>query len=514
MIVLSLIKYNGTDQACWQPAGRLFLLGEAPRQRLDWILLATTCATEPQRVVVVFYETDSGHLIGHVAPLTGVLFCLQELLRCFSVSLPQCALCCTNTRILNILHTDIGILGAGPAGAAAALRLSTLGIPCVVVDKAAFPRPKVCGDAISGKVTTLLHRMDPDMLRRFDAQPVHTGVWGIRFVAPNRKVLDIPFGGGIMPASASAPGYVCRRTDFDYFLVQEMKRRPSITLLENTDIQHVEKIESGYSIATADLHTQIHCQLLLVANGAHSAFSRKAIGLHKDPAHHAASVRAYFEGVGGMHPQGFIELHFLRPILPGYFWIFPLPDGRANVGLGIRSDVVGRKRLNLRQVFQELIYTHPGLRERFAHARQEGPLEGYGLPLGSKPRPISGDHYLLLGDAGHLIDPLTGEGIGNAFYSGIIAAEQAQRCLEAHNFSADFLKAYDQRVARVLGSEMQLSYRLQRLLAWPAAASLMANIIAGNSRIVHAFTRMYTDFELRMQLVNPLFWLRMMWRKH
>lgn len=438
---------------------------------------------------------------------------LAHYLRHFSLPLPQRALRLKNISVLSILQTDIGILGAGPAGAAAALRLGTLGIPCIIVDKATFPRPKVCGDAISGKVTTLLHRMNPDMLRRFDAQPMHTGVWGIRFVAPNRKVLDIPFGGGIMPASASAPGYVCRRTDFDHFLVQEMKHYPSITLLENTDIQHVEKTGSGYCMATADLRTQVHCRLLLVANGAHSAFSRKIAGLHKDPAHHAASVRAYFDGVSGMHSQGFIELHFLRPILPGYFWIFPLPDGRANVGLGIRSDVVSKKHLNLRQVFQELICTHPSLRERFAHARREGPLEGYGLPLGSRPRPISGDHYLLLGDAGHLIDPLTGEGIGNAFYSGVIAAEQAQRCLEVQNFSADFLKAYDQRVARVLGSEMQLSYRLQSLLAWPAVASLMANVIAGNSNIIHAFTRMYTDFELRLQLVNPMFWLKMMWRK-
>lgn len=410
-------------------------------------------------------------------------------------------------------HTDICIVGAGPGGAAAALKLSYLGIPCILADKARFPRDKVCGDAVSGKVTTLLHRLDPEMLRRFDALPKHTGVWGIRFVAPNAKILDIPFGGGLMPEAASSPGYVCRRLDFDNFLIEEVKHRDNILFLPETEIKHYEKTETGYRLSDREQSLRISCRLLLVADGAHSAFSRKNAGLDLDPAHHAGSVRAYFRNVGGMHERGFIELHFLRPILPGYLWIFPLPDGRSNVGLGIRSDVISKKRFNLRKTFHELLDNHPGLRERFVHAEMEGPLEGYGLPLGSKPRPISGEGYMLLGDAGHLIDPLTGEGIGNAFYSGIIAAEQAQKCLAADDFSAAFLTDYDKRVARVLGSEMQLSYRLQRMLAYPAVAAFLANVIAGNARIIAAFTRMYTDFELRLQLVNPLFWLKMMWKK-
>ncbi len=411
------------------------------------------------------------------------------------------------------IDTDICIVGAGPGGAAAALKLSYLGIPCVVADKAFFPRDKICGDAISGKVTTLLHRMDPEMLRRFDALPSHVGVWGIRFVAPNGKVLDIPFGGGIMPEAASSPGYVCRRIDFDNFLVEEIRRRGEITFLEGVEIHHYERTPQGYRLHDRDQTLHVNCRLLLVANGAHSAFSRKEAGLEKDPAHHAASVRAYFKNVSGMHEKGFIELHFLDSILPGYFWVFPLPGNRANVGLGIRSDIVGHKRIHLRNTFMELMATHPALKERFTHAEMEGDIEGYGLPLGSKPRPISGDCYMLLGDAGHLIDPLTGEGIGNAFYSGIIAAEQAIKCLEADDFSAVFLKDYDKRVARVLGSEMRLSYRLQRMLQYPTVASFLANVIAGNARIVSSFTQMYTDFELRLQLVNPLFWIRMMWKK-
>lgn len=407
------------------------------------------------------------------------------------------------------IQTAVCIIGAGPGGAATALKLSFLGIPCTIVDKASFPRDKICGDAISGKVTTLLHRMDPAMLERFNALSSHTGVWGIRFVAPNLRAVDIPFQDGQLTAGGGSPGYVCRRVDFDNFLVRELQNRPLVQLLLETDIQQIEKTADGFRLMDTSGNYRIDCRLLIMAGGAQAAFSRKYAGLEKDNQHHAAAVRAYFKDVSGIREGNYIELHFLKSVLPGYFWIFPLPDGRVNVGLGMRSDIISKSRINLKDSFYRLIETEPSLKARFAGAVQETPLQGYGLPLGSKKRPISGEAFMLVGDAGHLIDPLTGEGIGNAFYSGVIAAEQAAKCLENNDFSATFMQAYDIRVARVLGSEMKLSYRLQRMLAYPWLASALAGIIAGNAGIIQAFTGMYTDFEQRLRLVSPWFWLKM-----
>lgn len=115
---------------------------------------------------------------------------------------------------------------------------------------------------------------------------------------------------------------------------------------------------------------------------------------------------------------------------------------------------------------------------------------------------------MLLGDAGHLIDPLTGEGIGNAFYSGMIAAEQAEHCLSEQRFDAEFLQAYDRRIERVLRPEMRLSYRLQRIMQHMWLTNLMTSFIADNPRIIELLTRMYTDFDLRRRLAKPGFWLR------
>lgn len=412
-----------------------------------------------------------------------------------------------------MIHTDVCIVGAGPGGAATALKLSYLGIPCVLVDKAVFPRDKICGDAISGKVTTLLDRLDPAILERFRAQATQADVWGITFVAPNHKSFAIPFQPNYTRDQAAAPGYVAKRLDFDNFLIEEVRRRDNIRLVLNTSIARYERTDRGFLVESEDRSFQVSARMLIVANGAHSSFSRNYVGFKKEPRHYAGAVRAYYKNVAGLSEDNFLELHYLKGVTPGYFWIFPLPDGYANVGLGLRTDVIARRKVNLQRELDRIIRTHPVLTERFRNAELTGPVKGYGLPLGSKKRILSGDHYLLVGDAAHLIDPLTGEGIGNAFYSGFIAAEQVQQCLEQNDFSAAFLRAYDVRVDRVLGSELRLSYKLQKMLAYPWLVNLLAYIISNNQRILNFFSRMYVDFDVREQLVKPVFWLKMFFYK-
>ncbi|NRB49619.1 MAG: geranylgeranyl reductase family protein [Saprospiraceae bacterium] len=408
-----------------------------------------------------------------------------------------------------MLETDIFILGAGPGGVATALKLSYLGIPCIIADKAVFPRDKVCGDAISGKVTTLLNRLDPEILARFHNSPFHVDVWGIRFLAPNERLLDIPFKAQQDRSVQNAPGYVCRRMDFDNFLIEELKQRNNVQFFDNTAITKYERQGEFWMLSNDDGSFKVKTKLLIAADGAYSRFARQIGGLEKDNAHYAAAVRAYYSNVKGLSEEGFIELHFIKSIIPGYFWVFPLPDGGANVGLGMRSDILAKKQLNLKECLAELIENHPKLTPRFAEARLEGKVIGFGLPLGSKKRTISGDGYMLVGDAGHLVDPLTGEGIGNAFYSGFIAAEQAQACLKENNFSAAFLQAYDVRVERVLGSEMKISYRLQKMISFPRIANVLGYIISRNQKAIQVLSNIYTDFEVRLKLTKPLFWLKM-----
>jgi menaquinone-9 beta-reductase len=178
------------------------------------------------------------------------------------------------------------------------------------------------------------------------------------------------------------------------------------------------------------------------------------------------------------------------------------------VGLGMRSDFISRRRYNLTKGMQEIITSHPAFKERFRNAELAGKITGYGLPLGSKKRTLSGDHFMLVGDAGHLIDPLSGEGIGNAIYSGYIAAEQAQQCLSSNDFSAKTMQAYDLRVARVLGKEMEMSYRIQQLMTKPWLVNFTANRVVKNPNLIYMIAQMYTDLEVRKKALNPLFWIK------
>ncbi|HHG83299.1 MAG TPA: geranylgeranyl reductase, partial [Bacteroidetes bacterium] len=216
------------------------------------------------------------------------------------------------------------------------------------------------------------------------------------------------------------------------------------------------------------------------------------------------------KGVKGLDKDNFIELHFLKDFLPGYFWIFPLPNGMANVGVGMRSDKVAKRKVNLKLQMAEIIEKYPELRDRFADAEMVGGIKGYGLPLGSKKRKISGDGYLLIGDAASLIDPFTGEGIGNALYSGYFAALQAERDLVNKDFSAAGHLQYDKEVYTRLWSELKLSHRMQRMVNYPWLFNLVVNKAQRNKVLRETISCMFEDLDMRERLRNPMFYFKLL----
>jgi len=407
-------------------------------------------------------------------------------------------------------HADICILGAGPGGATAALHLARAGHACLLLDRAAFPRDKVCGDALSGKVLSELKRIDESLPGKLAAAPAQVPSWGIDFFAPNGRRLAIPFKPHFDKTRDRAAGHVAKRLDFDNLLVEEVRRQPLITFRENADVAHTERTADGWELRAKTGEIVATCRLLLVANGAQSAFARQVAGHALEPEHHCAGLRAYYRNVQDMSADNFIELHFIKEFLPGYLWIFPLPDGQANVGVGMLSATVASKKINLRQRLDEILTTHPALAPRFAGAERLGPVRGFGLPLGSKRRALSGPGYLLLGDAGSLIDPFSGEGISHAMVSGRHAAHWAVEALQANDFGPDFLKNYDRAVYNRLGQELRLSSVMQRLLNFPSLFNFIANRAIGNPTLAETLSMMFLDLDLRERLRQPGFYFRLL----
>lgn len=408
-----------------------------------------------------------------------------------------------------MIKTDVCIIGAGPGGSVTALFLAKHGIPSVVVDKAKFPRDKICGDALSGKVVEVLKKLDEKIVTELHLSPIQVGSWGVKFIAPNLKHIRIPFKKDF-DKQQRAPGFISRRVDFDNFLVEIIKQNSSIQLFEETEIKNFELQKDGWMLSDNNGEEVIHAKLIIAADGAHSAFAKQVGKIQVEQSHYCAGVRAYYKGVTELDEDNFIELHFTKEFLPGYFWIFPLPGGRANVGVGMRSDYVSKRKVNLKKMMTEIIEKYPSLSRRFEKAEPEGEIKGYGLPLGSKKRKISGERFMLIGDAASLIDPFTGEGIGNAMMSGMIAAEVVKNRLREEIFSASALNEYDEKVYNRLWSELKLSKQMQELVKYPWLFNMVVNKANKSKLLRETISCMFEDLDMREKLSNPSFYFKLL----
>ncbi len=404
------------------------------------------------------------------------------------------------------------IVGAGPAGCSTSLFLSQHKIPHLILEKGLFPRDKICGDALSGKVVEVLKKYDENIIHQMTQNPNNfLGSWGVKFVAPNGKALDIPFKKN-SSQEPHAPGFISRRMHFDHFMVQQLDPNYA-ELITGAEVLSIVK-EDTINLLTYlknGVKQTIPFDLIIGCDGDRSVVEKTFVNRPFESKHYCAGIRAYYQNVSNLHPQNFIELHFLDELLPGYFWIFPLGDGTCNVGAGMLSSSVSKNKVNLKEQMLKAIAQNPNIKDRFKNATPEGKIHGWGLPLGSKKRSISGDNYILTGDAASLIDPFTGEGIGNALYSGYFAAQAIKRAIDEKNFTARFLAHhYDAAVYHRLWNELKLSHTLQKLSKNNRLFNFVVNRAHRSETLRNTISCMFEDMDLRAQFRNPLFWWKML----
>jgi geranylgeranyl reductase family protein len=409
---------------------------------------------------------------------------------------------------LAAIHTDILIIGAGPAGTTAALFLAQKGISCTLTDKEIFPRDKICGDALSGKVVEVLNKLNPNFTEEIRGNENFLGSWGVTFVAPNQQSLRIPFKLN-KTEHDKAPGFISKRIDFDNWLFQKAKASSLVQTIEDCEIRHYEQTNQGIAATNKNGDT-LHAKLIIASDGAYSSFAKNVAGIKTEPQHNCFGLRAYYKGVKNLDAENFIELHFIENILPGYFWIFPLPNGHANIGIGMRADKMSNRKINLKKSFENVLVQNPVISKRFEGAERIGEIKLHGLPLGSKKQKLSGNNFLLCGDAAQLIDPFTGEGIGNAMMSGMFAAVQAERCLQQQNFTAKFNQQYDADVYSRLWSELLLSYRMQQLVNFPSLFNFVVRKANSNQVLRETISCMFEDLDMRARLKDPRFYFNLL----
>ena len=401
---------------------------------------------------------------------------------------------------------DVIIVGAGPAGTCAALYGYRQGLKTLLLDKSQFPRDKTCGDALSGKSVKVLDdlglisgvdNLNGSIIKRIIfGNPRHSECELLLDKSLNKKHIK--------------HGYVIPRIAFDNFMLEEAKK--------------VSKYEDGFTVNDLIFDNnnivvgvkgrtkngeekEFRGNLVFGADGPSSIVSKKAGLYDMKMEHTAVGIRCYYENVKDLTDQ--IELHYVKEMNPGYFWIFPAGQNRANIGVGLLKSIVKKEERKLSDIMLDVIDSE-NFRHRFKDALPMEKPKGWNLPFGSIKRENHGDGFLLLGDAAGLVDPFTGEGIGNAMVSGRIASEIAAKSKQDNNFTKQYLKKYDQDLWGYLGNELSTSSKLLKLAHSKFLLNFVIDRAARNKKVRDLMSGMLAEEIPKSELSNPLFYLKIL----
>jgi len=363
------------------------------------------------------------------------------------------------------MDTDICIVGAGPAGATLSHFLTNEKIDHLLLDKASFPRDKICGDGITVDVLNVLKRISPSLQEQFVATSEMLPSWGFCFHGANGRELRYDFRND---GFAVAPFFTSRRLHLDSFLVQNLEEGYGKFLSESrvTGItRHGDGVELTF-IKDENEQT-VKAKMVIGAEGEKPIVTRH-LGLDhfREKQNLIGALRVYYENVKGFDSGNHLEFFFDKELLPGYFWAFPLTHNQANVGLGMVSSAIADKKINLKKMMDRVMTNNPKIAGMFAEARPMEKTRGWGLPLITPKRKIAGDRYALIGDAAGMIEPFTGKGIGPGMMSARLCSEHIVQALRQKNYN---MMPYQQHVYRYYKGEIKTGYTLQKTLKYPIA---------------------------------------------
>jgi flavin-dependent dehydrogenase len=400
------------------------------------------------------------------------------------------------------VQADAVVVGAGPAGAATAIRLAEEGVRVLLLDRATFPRDKICGEYLSPEAGRILDRLGVlGELQARGARPLR----GMRILAPDGTSLV-----GDYPTEGSWRGFrsyalAIRRRVLDATLV-ERARQVGVAVREG--IRVVDLYREGGRIAGvlaepvaagAAARETLRARLVVAADGRASVIAER-LGLRRPhPWLRRLALIADVEGAGGDGDRGEIVV-----VPPRYAILNPVAPGIGNMSLVVPVEEGRRHKGDLGRYFDAATRALPGLGERLRHARRVGPVRALG-PLAYDVAPPCESGVVLVGDAAGFLDPFTGEGVYAALRSAEIVAAVAARAIRTGDVSANALRpAHDRRVTEFSG-KARVTLLLQRVLARRALLVAAARVLARRPAHLARLMGVLGDFVPPGALLEPAF---------
>lgn len=388
---------------------------------------------------------------------------------------------------------DVVVVGAGPAGTAAAITLARKGASVLVVDKATFPRDKTCGDGLTTGALRRLEALGLDPASVPSWRHVHAA----RVSSPSRRLVTYP-----LPDDGGSFAVVARRIELDAALVT-LARSAGAEIREGAAVTGVRQLGDRVAVTVGD-GSEVEAGWLIGADGMWST-TRRTLGVTvPDYRGEWHAFRQYVTDVGPAARDD-LWIWFEPDILPGYVWSFPLADGAVNVGFGLRRDS-GWNIGAMASLWPELL-ARPHIRAVLGpDATPEGPHRAWPIPSRVGRTVLSAGRALWVGDAAAAPDPMTGEGIGQALDTGCWAAE----AILDGDGSVDVRRRYDAMVRRSLAVDQAMASLLVRALQH-RKGTRFAVWLSGSTAWTRAnFARWLFEDYPRAQLLTPHRWRRSM----
>ena len=401
---------------------------------------------------------------------------------------------------------DVVIVGGGPAGASAAWHIARSGLDVLILDRASFPRDKVCAEYLSPQASRILSQMNAlDAID--DAGAAHLS--GMRVRAPSGREIEGSFAARHGFAAFRDRGLAVRRTILDSILLQRA-REAGARVSERTKVMDVVRSGTGRVIGVSAVGADgqpvtIDASLVIGADGLHTVVGRRLDLTRVARRPRRIALVAHYTGISGVGEYG--EMHVERD---GYIGIADVGNDVANVALvvpvsrsaGLAGDPAGFMR--------DWIMRRPHLARRFSGATRLDDVRATG-PFASRARRAWAPGAALVGDAADFFDPFTGEGVYSALRGGELLAPFAVEAVRSNNEIADaHLRDYDAARRAEFGGKWLVERLIAGTIAVPALINHAARSLSRRREMADLLVGVVGDFVPARQVLRAGYFARLL----